>query len=100
MIIIYYRHYFEISIHPAQITAVNLDPCLKETCTNGGCTRRIRVPSHDQSHLVAANRTSLLGVNVQVERECNCPAKEMPKRCTADTCFNGGVCHNVPDGFL
>lgn len=83
-----------------KIVAVNIDPCLKETCTGGGCTRSLIVPATEPDSLIAANQTSLLGVTVIVDVKCKCPKNSILSRCTPDTCFNGGICHNTADGFF
>lgn len=78
-----------------KIELVNIDPCLEEICTEGGCTKKLIVMPF--SNIINTDGISFAGVALNVSYVCQCPKTIVPNKCEKkdQTCFNGGVCHNV-----
>lgn len=88
----------KFGVSDVQIIQVNIDPCIQEMCTEGGCTRVLNVNATPS--VIMANRTSLVGVNLNVTTSCQCPREIVTQTCTSDSCYNGGICHNAQSGYL
>lgn len=75
------------------ITMVGIDECLYENqqC-EGSCTNTLDISS--LPYMVNANKTSLVGVRVDVIAECTCGARNFSKaeNCRTSPCYNGGRC--------
>lgn len=87
-----------LGLSNVQIIQINIDPCIQEMCTEGGCTRVLSVNSTPS--VIMANRTSLVGVNLNVTTSCQCPVDYVTPMCTGDSCYNGGICHNAQTSYL
>ena len=75
------------------ITMVGIDECLyeNENC-QGSCTNSLEISP--VPYMVNANKTSLVGVRVEVVPECICGARNFakPESCLTHVCYNGGRC--------
>ncbi|KAG8223170.1 hypothetical protein J437_LFUL000336 [Ladona fulva] len=75
------------------ITMVGIDECLQENAAcEGSCTNSLEVSA--LPYTVNANRTSLVGVRVDVLPECTCGARNFSRgeSCRSTPCHNGGRC--------
>ncbi|XP_065164456.1 neural-cadherin isoform X4 [Atheta coriaria] len=75
------------------ITMVGIDECLYENqMCEGSCTNTLDISA--LPYMVNANKTSLVGVRVDVLAECTCGARNFSKEenCRNNPCYNGGRC--------
>ncbi|XP_046410179.1 neural-cadherin isoform X2 [Neodiprion virginianus] len=75
------------------ITMVGIDECFYENqMCEGSCTNTLDISN--LPYMVNANRTSLVGVRVDVIAECTCGARNFSKSesCRNSPCYNGGRC--------
>ncbi|XP_068904352.1 neural-cadherin isoform X6 [Tenebrio molitor] len=75
------------------ITMVGIDECLYENqMCEGSCTNTLDISA--LPYMVNANKTSLVGVRVDVLAECTCGARNFSKEenCRNTPCYNGGRC--------
>ncbi|GLH00437.1 Neural-cadherin [Gryllus bimaculatus] len=75
------------------ITMVGIDECLYENqMCEGSCTNTLDISN--LPYMVNANKTSLVGVRVDVIPECTCGARNFSKSesCRSSPCHNGGRC--------
>ena len=75
------------------ITMVGIDECLYENQNcQGSCTNSLEISP--VPYTVDSNKTSLVGVRVEVIPECVCGARNFakPESCHAHVCYNGGRC--------
>ncbi|PSN41764.1 Neural-cadherin [Blattella germanica] len=75
------------------ITMVGIDECLYENqMCEGSCTNTLDIST--LPYMVNANKTSLVGVRVDVIAECTCGARNFTKSesCRTNHCYNGGRC--------
>lgn len=75
------------------ITMVGIDECLYENqMCEGSCTNTLDISP--LPYMVNANKTSLVGVRVDVIAECTCGARNFTKSesCRTNPCYNGGRC--------
>lgn len=75
------------------ITMVGIDECLYENqMCEGSCTNTLDISA--LPYMVNANKTSLVGVRVDVLAECTCGARNFSKdeNCRHNPCYNGGRC--------
>ncbi|KDR14826.1 Neural-cadherin [Zootermopsis nevadensis] len=75
------------------ITMVGVDECLYENqMCEGSCTNTLDISP--LPYMVNANKTSLVGVRVDVIAECTCGARNFTKSesCRTNPCYNGGRC--------
>lgn len=75
------------------ITMVGIDECLYENLMcEGSCTNTLDISA--LPYMVNANKTSLVGVRVDVIAECTCGARNFSKEenCRNNPCYNGGRC--------
>ncbi|XP_047118591.1 neural-cadherin-like [Schistocerca piceifrons] len=75
------------------ITMVGIDECLYENVMcEGSCTNVLDISN--LPYMVNANKTSLVGVRVDVIAECTCGARNFTKgeNCRTSPCYNGGRC--------
>ncbi|KAK9710914.1 Laminin G domain [Popillia japonica] len=75
------------------ITMVGIDECLYENqMCEGSCTNTLDISA--LPYMVNANKTSLVGVRVDVLAECTCGARNFSKdeNCKNNPCYNGGRC--------
>ncbi|XP_048509175.1 neural-cadherin isoform X2 [Athalia rosae] len=75
------------------ITMVGIDECFYENqMCEGSCTNTLDISN--LPYMVNANRTSLVGVRVDVIAECTCGARNFSKSesCRTSPCYNGGRC--------
>jgi len=75
------------------ITMVGIDECLYENqMCEGSCTNTLDIST--LPYMVNANKTSLVGVRVDVIAECTCGARNFTKSesCRTNPCYNGGRC--------
>uniref|UniRef100_A0A915HMD2 Uncharacterized protein n=1 Tax=Romanomermis culicivorax TaxID=13658 RepID=A0A915HMD2_ROMCU len=96
-----YKSSFESALQmpKSSIVLVNIDPCVYEQCTDGGCTRVVTAIT-DHPMVIMANKTSLVGVNLNISSVCQCPRSKVGRQCNRDSCLNGGICHNSANGFF
>ena len=91
-ILLRHREDFEKELK-INITMVGIDECLYENeYCQGSCTNSLEI-SHIP-YMVNANKTSLVGVRVEVVPECICGARNFakPESCQTHVCYNGGRC--------
>ncbi|XP_035905492.1 neural-cadherin isoform X2 [Anopheles stephensi] len=82
------------------ITMVGIDECLYENqMCEGSCTNTLDISS--LPYMVNANKTSLVGVRVDVIAECTCGARNFSKAesCRSSPCHNGGRCMETRYGL-
>ncbi|ETN65565.1 cadherin [Anopheles darlingi] len=82
------------------ITMVGIDECLYENqMCEGSCTNTLDINS--LPYMVNANKTSLVGVRVDVIAECTCGARNFSKAesCRSSPCHNGGRCMETRYGL-
>eukprot|EP00095_Tigriopus_kingsejongensis_P004384 maker-scaffold1072_size64607-snap-gene-0.18 protein:Tk04384 transcript:maker-scaffold1072_size64607-snap-gene-0.18-mRNA-1 annotation:"GK18219" len=91
-ILLRHRETFERELG-INITMVGIDECLyeNENC-DGSCTNVLDI--NPIPYTVNANKTSLVGVHVEVIPECICGARtfDKPESCNTHVCYNGGRC--------
>ncbi|XP_035781928.1 neural-cadherin-like isoform X3 [Anopheles albimanus] len=82
------------------ITMVNVDECLLENADcAGSCTSIIEVQTNPC--LVNANKTALVGVQINSTAECVCSSREYKQQqtCKSHPCLNGGRCTDSKSGI-
>ncbi|XP_059485823.1 neural-cadherin isoform X5 [Neocloeon triangulifer] len=82
------------------ITMVGIDECLYENqVCEGSCTNALEISN--LPYTVNANKTSLVGVRVDVLAECTCGARNFTRSesCRNNPCHNGGRCQETRFGF-
>nr|BAD91055.1 Af2-cadherin [Artemia franciscana] len=83
------------------ITMVSIDECLQENyACIGSCTNIMEISALPV--MVNANKTSLVGVRVDVLPECTCGARNFTAGmfCRPNPCFNGGRCTETRNGAM
>lgn len=91
-ILLRHREDFENQLD-INVTMVGIDECLYENANcDGSCTNSLEISP--VPYTVNANKTSLVGVHVQVVPECVCGARtfDKPESCLTHVCYNGGRC--------
>ena len=91
-ILLRHREDFEKDLN-INITMVGIDECLYENQNcQGSCTNSLEISP--VPYTVDANKTSMVGVRVEVIPECVCGARNFakPESCHAHVCYNGGRC--------
>ena len=88
---------------PGNPLMLGIDECSDETdekmCETGSCIT-ILEEKPKEPYLVYSNRSTLVAVNLETKRLCECMKPENNvSACDDDPCYNGGTCISQSDGF-
>ncbi|CAG0882476.1 unnamed protein product, partial [Darwinula stevensoni] len=91
-------------LEPADPLMLGIDECTDETdekmCDTGSCIT-ILEEKPKEPYLVYSNRSTLVAVNLEAKRLCECVKPEnIVSPCDDDPCYNGGTCTPQNGGFL